>query len=70
MKHSIEINQTDQGSVYLKIYEVTCHEKDGNYRVYQRYLSEERAEEACKMLHEFEVEEYQTAFVYPQLVFL
>lgn len=70
MKHNIEINKTDNGCVYIRIYEVICHTTEGNERVYQRYLTEEQAEETCKMLHNFEDEEYQTAFWVSQLVFL
>lgn len=70
MKHSIEINQSDTGSVYITIYEVIYRDDNGVHHVYQRYMSEERAEETSKMLHEFEEEKYHTAFVYPQLVFL
>lgn len=70
MKHRIEINQSDSGVVYISIYEVKYEDENGNERMYQRYMSEERAEEVCEMLHKFEEEKYHTAYWLKQLVFL
>lgn len=70
MKHSIEINQNDSGIVYIKIYEVIYNEENGNERIWQRYMSEERAEEVCKYLQEFEEEKYHTAYWISRNVFL
>lgn len=70
MKHSLEINQSDKGVVYISICEVYVQDTEGNNRVYGRYLSEERAEEVTEFLHDFEDEEYKTAFWLKQCVFL
>lgn len=70
MKHSIEINQDENGLVYLKIYEVYVKDENGGNRVYQRYMSEERAEEVAEWLRGQEDDEYKTAFSITQLVFL
>lgn len=70
MKHSIEFNQSDKGVVYITIYEVRYRDEKNNQRLYQRYMSEERAKQICKMLHKFEEERYHTAYYVGEPVFL